>query len=828
MVPKFATRFRVTAIACAALVASLFPFAGVAAVPPPPPTTISPATGGSAISADWALALPGSGTYTTLTGPSVASGSAGDLVGTLTLTIPSGFQFKASTGSASPSGAGCGDLATPTPTVTTTQVSLTTTGTTQTTPCSIVISGLQVVPTAGNPLASGNIAANGIVTGAAGTLTEVPGAAVITFTAQPGGAATGGSAFPNQPAVHDQDQFHNPRQDGVRLIIEPGTGTVGATLTCDLNPKTTDASGNATYSGCAIDKVGSNYRLRAYAGTNTAGGALSDPFSVAVGPADHLVFTQYPGTPTTTTLYPQPIVSVVDKGGNVVTLAATRTITLGLGTSPSGSVLACSGGNTRTLYSGQQATFTFSGCTVTKTGNHSLTASDSGGLTMITGGLFTVTSGPASTLALCWGPITTTCVTTPPTTITGGTAFPVQPTIVLQDANGNTVVTDNSTQVALSITAGTPFSGGPGTLTCTGGLTKTVSQGVASFSGCAIDKVGTSYRLTASSYPVYTAAMSAAFTVYVGPPVKLGFTSQPGQSYAASAFVPQPVVAIQDAGGNTVPTTSAMVTLSLISNPSMGILTCTGGLSRTTFSGVATFSGCAINAQGSGYVIQAVATSVAPPTYLSSAATNSFNVAAPQAQITLSSTSSLIIWASGITLTTQFGVNGANKTFDLEGSLDNVTWTRITTLTTDGSGRADLYYRPATSLFYRAAFAGTPDLSPGTSNVVRVRVRQIALLRPTYSYTRTVSRGTTVTFTTTVRPVGPTLPVSLVTFQIQRYWYGRWVAFTTRNAYIDSSGRATLAWRFGTAGLWRIRSYANWTLANENSLPTRWETYSVP
>ncbi len=125
-----------------------------------------------------------------------------------------------------------------------------------------------------------------------------------------------------------------------------------------------------------------------------------------------------------------------------------------------------------------------------------------------------------------------------PTTIIGGVAFPVQPTVVIQDVNGNTVTSDSTTTVVLSIAAGRPLSGGPGTLTCSSGNTLRVTSGVANFGGCSIDKVGTSYALTAGSSPVYTSATSNSFNVSPGAPVKLTFTSQPTTAYANQAFSP--------------------------------------------------------------------------------------------------------------------------------------------------------------------------------------------------------------------------------------------------------------------------------------------------
>ena len=106
--------------------------------------------------------------------------------------------------------------------------------------------------------------------------------------------------------------------------------------------------------------------------------------------------------------------------------------------------------------------------------------------------------------------------------------------VAVQDASGNTETGDNATTVTLAINNNP--SGG--VLTCTGGLgPKTVTAGVANFTGCAITKVGTGYTLTASSNPARTAPANAnAFNITAGTATALTFTTQPtsGQNIQAT------------------------------------------------------------------------------------------------------------------------------------------------------------------------------------------------------------------------------------------------------------------------------------------------------
>ena len=284
-------------------------------------------------------------------------------------------------------------------------------------------------------------------------------------------------------------------------------------------------------------------------------------------------------------------------------------------------------------------------------------------------------------------------------------------------------------------------------------------------------------------------------------------------------------MAVQDAGSNTVTSgtnSTATVTLSLAAGaPAGSVLTCTGGLSKVAVAGVATFAGCAINITGTYQLVASAAG-------LTSATGSSFVVGMPGASITLTNSASVITWSTGVVLTIQFGANGANKAFVLEGARDGVSWTTRASLTTDASGHATFTYRPATNLYYRARFLGTPDLSAGTSNTTRTVVRQIALLRPTNSGAiKSIARNTSITFTTTVRPSRPELPAAKVSFVLYRRVGSVWTLVTRREVFINSLGLATTTFKFTRAGSWYVRTIANPTPYNANSVWSPLERYTV-
>jgi hypothetical protein len=83
----------------------------------------------------------------------------------------------------------------------------------------------------------------------------------------------------------------------------------------------------------------------------------------------------------------------------------------------------------------------------------------------------------------------------PPATATAGVPFSTPIQVTVEDATGKPVTTDNTTQVTL---AKAVSSAGGGNLTCSGGLTQTAKAGIATFTGCVLDRFGV-YTIHASA-----------------------------------------------------------------------------------------------------------------------------------------------------------------------------------------------------------------------------------------------------------------------------------------------------------------------------------------
>jgi hypothetical protein len=420
-------------------------------------------------------------------------------------------------------------------------------------------------------------ATDGSLTSAVSTAVTISAgaAAQLSFVQQPSNTAAT-SAISPAITVDVLDQFGNPTSSTASVNLAIGTNPSAGVLSgTQAQPA---VSGVATFSNLSIDKAGTGYTLTATSASLPS--LTSNFFNISVGAAAKLVFAQQPSGATVGVAFTtQPKVAVEDAGGNIVTTdTSTVNLTKTLG-SGSGTLSGCSGVATN-------GTTTFSGCKLDAVGtNYMLTATDNP-LAPATSARFDVTVGAPAKLVF----------TQQPSSSTGGAAFATQPKVAVEDASGNVVIT-NASAVSLAITGA---SGA--TLNCTNNPLNAAS-GIATFGGCAIDKVGT-YTLTATDGNL-ASALSTGITINVGAAAKLAFTTSPTDSAASSNFTTQPVVTVQDAGSNTVVATTS-ITLSITSGTgtSGAALSCTAN-PKAASAGVDTFAGCKINLSGNGYTLTA-------------------------------------------------------------------------------------------------------------------------------------------------------------------------------------------------------------------------------
>lgn len=501
----------------------------------------------------------------------------------------------------------------------------------------------------------GEVIGDVVGTSALFDITAAP-ATKLAFSTQPVGGALGAD-FAEQPVVTLQDQFGNTDTSSsaqVTMAITASTGATGAVLSCTAK-SVTATLGVATFAGCRIDTLASGYTLTATSGALAA--SISAPVSIVGGGATTIDFSTSPGNTTAGAPFTiQPTVRLADAGAN--TVPGTTTLSIKAGTGAAGAILACTA-NPGVSTSGA---ITFAGCSINL-------ASPSGNpyrLVATTGSL----SRESASFEIAAGSAASARFLTSPTGAVGGEEFTTAPTVEVRDEGGNLV----AGSVTLAVAPGIGRAGA--VLACTGGNPVNTVNGVATFSGCAIDQAGPDYRLLASvnamrvitgsidatasttltgvgtkflteltigdrltvsgetrtvteistdtsltvdvattdaeddsavdRLPAALIDTSSAFDVTVGVADHLAFTTAPGGGTGGTDFAVQPVVVVQDRGGNTIVDSLATIILQVTPNTGSGRLTCTSNTMRAA-AGAALFAGCSIDKAGDRYTLTAIA-----------------------------------------------------------------------------------------------------------------------------------------------------------------------------------------------------------------------------
>ncbi|HEY3319548.1 MAG TPA: PKD domain-containing protein [Planctomycetota bacterium] len=400
----------------------------------------------------------------------------------------------------------------------------------------------------------------------------------MVFLVQPSTTAAGSAITPAvQVAV--QDGLNNTIASATNSItVDFGSHPAGSTL---LGTKTVAASGGvAVFSDLSITKVGLGYTLTASTSvTPSINTVASTSFDVNMGPPSKLGFSVQPvNTTAGNAISPAVRVQVQDFQGNLVNNAS-GSVTLGIGTNPSGGTL--SGTMTANAINGEAI---FNNVSINKVGTGYTLVAHTNGLTDGTSSAFNILVGPAARLGFTVQPVNTPV------------GSPIAPAVAVavQDASGNTVPSaTNSITVALG--------NNPSGATLLGTTTHTASSGVATFSDLSINKVGTGYTLSASAAGLTTGTSDAFNAVY-----RLVFTTPPSAANAGAAISPAVQVSIEDGPGNVINTANDNITVSIGTNPAGGTLS--GTQTVAAVSGVATFNDLSINKASAGYTLAAAAT----------------------------------------------------------------------------------------------------------------------------------------------------------------------------------------------------------------------------
>jgi len=369
------------------------------------------------------------------------------------------------------------------------------------------------------------------------------------------GTKTAGTAF-TITTITAQDVDNNTVTSFTSTVTFGGTAGVTGTSAAFTAGVLSNASVTPTVAGSSLT-------VTVTSGSATGSATIT---TINAGVATKLVYTSVPSTGTAGTAFSVTVQSQ-DANGNPSSPTSNTTITLSKA-SGSGTLSGTLTG--QILTSGNSVTISTPVYSAADT--MTLTATATAGETS----LAPVTSG---NIVFSPGAATKLVFTTPPSsTGTGGTAWAQQPAVTVEDANGNTV-TSYSTGVTLAINSGT------GTLTCSAN-TVTPSSGVATFSGCELNKA-TAYTLKATSGSI-TSTTNPSITISAGTAAQLVIAGSGTQTAGGSQTI---TITAEDAGGNTATTYtgSKSLTFSGASNsPGGNVPTVTNSSGTATAFGSAT------------------------------------------------------------------------------------------------------------------------------------------------------------------------------------------------------------------------------------------------
>jgi pimeloyl-ACP methyl ester carboxylesterase len=350
---------------------------------------------------------------------------------------------------------------------------------------------------------------------------------------------------------------------GVSVISSDGTGLEG------VSSAQTDATGAAKIGPLTFRSPGS---VKLTAATSDGLSVELAPFTVSL---PVLAIERNPaGAVAGSPLTSQPVISVVDAFGNVMT-GFSGTVTA---SKASGSASLASAGLTASFVNGRA---TFSDLQIDGSGSLAL-AFAAPGTTGIQSAAIAVTAEPSVATSLA--------VKRHPGGAASGSPFSQQPTIEVRDQK-NVLMTSYNGSVSVSLASGS------GSLT--GTLTVDVVNGVGKFTDLQIAGNG-AHQLRFQLSPAELATTSDIFTVSAVERVatSLSVTTQPGGALSGQPFVTQPQVTVLDQFGAVLTTYAQTVTAALVEGP--GTLDSPSGSAVISFNdGVAAFTGLRISGGGS-------------------------------------------------------------------------------------------------------------------------------------------------------------------------------------------------------------------------------------
>jgi hypothetical protein len=363
--------------------------------------------------------------------------------------------------------------------------------------------------------------------------------------------------------------------------------------------------------------------------------------------------------------------------------------------------------------------------------------------------IFTVTSATAgtSTLSVRYASDFDTLPQTAQVTFVAGpvsaTASTVVSSLPTVPADG---VTSSTVTVTLRDATANPVSGKVVTLASSRGAADAIapSSGISDDGGAVTFEVRSStFGSSTFSATDDTDSIALLATAQVDFRSYLVFATQPADAVSGALLDPAPVVAAQDAAGNTDAAFAADVTLALGTNPVSGTLT--GTLTVPAGAGVATFPDLQLDKAGAGYTL--VATS--PAGAMAAATSSPFAVVAgsparlvftlqpsdsgagiePMLQVAIHDAAGNLTAVTGLPVTVALDANPSGATLD--GTLTSPSFDGVATFSGLGISAPGQGYTLVATVT-RPTASSRPPASPSTSlppTVVGLRERRRAAPR---------------------------------------------------------------------------------------------------
>jgi hypothetical protein len=387
--------------------------------------------------------------------------------------------------------------------------------------------------------------------------------------------ALGGEPFSTQPSVivNNKKGEHQSSFEGrvaVQLNQHPNEpfepvwkeGLAIPTSNVDTHVSQDVIDGRVDFDGLGINAAG-NYQLKFTLYDEhdlMMATSIGDNFTVSVGGMHQLGFVSHPESALGGTEFGiQPILSVQDRGGNIVKSVNEGMVIVTLQNGPEGSSLRFlnADGFEVPIKDGLAA---FKGLFINEAAlEYSLQFSTDlnlGGASHLTSNTFSVGIGPAAQMEISQDASHGTVI--------GGKAFASQPRVEVKDAGGNLLKFDSSSAVRISFY----YNSSGGTISPMDQTTAFLEEGIVQFRRLAIDRAGYGYRLKyeflqydgASLQETSIVTLGAYFNVDIGPPHRLSILRHSSGGWAGNQpFLIQPKVALVDAGGNVISSDSTSI-----------------------------------------------------------------------------------------------------------------------------------------------------------------------------------------------------------------------------------------------------------------------------